>query len=57
MRGTRPGAQLEISLCRCDGGEEMERLTTAEPAVLAYVGEREGSEDLESGAAEFELAD
>ena len=38
-------APLVIALCRCDGGEEMARLTTSEPTVLAHVGLRETSED------------
>lgn len=50
-------ARLEISLCRCDGGEEMDRLTTSESAVLAYVGKRETSEDSDSASAEFRLAE
>ncbi|BAK36286.1 hypothetical protein MLP_32720 [Microlunatus phosphovorus NM-1] len=48
---------LVISLCRCDGGEEMDRLTTSEPAVLAYVGRRESSEDPAPETAARRLAD
>ena len=48
---------LVISLCRCDGGEEMDRLTTGESTVLAYVGRRETSEDPESETTKSELAD
>lgn len=48
---------LEIALCRCDGGEEMDRLTTGESTVLAYVGRRETSEDPESETTKSELAD
>lgn len=29
--------QAEVVLCRCDGGEEVERFTTADPAVMAWV--------------------
>ncbi len=29
----------EIALCRCDGGEEVERFTSTDPAVLAWVRE------------------
>lgn len=47
---------VEIALCRCDGGEEVDRLTTSEPAVLAYVGERETSEDPEPPPAASESA-
>ncbi len=28
---------VTIALCRCDGGEEVERMTSADPAVRAYV--------------------
>lgn len=31
---------LTLSLVTCDGGEEMEVLTSTEPAVLDHVGER-----------------
>lgn len=26
-----------VVLCRCDGGEDVERFTTADPAVIAWV--------------------
>lgn len=29
--------QAQVVLCRCDGGEEVERFTTADPAVAAWV--------------------
>jgi len=32
--------QVTISLCRCDGGEEQERLTSANPALAAWLGDR-----------------
>jgi hypothetical protein len=31
------GEQVTISLCRCDGGEEAERFTTADPQVRAHI--------------------
>ena len=34
----RDGRAL-ISLCRCDGGEEADRFTSADPEVLAYLEE------------------
>lgn len=37
----RPG-RVTIALLRCDGGEEMDRFTSADPAVLAHVGSRAG---------------
>ncbi|MEO6703630.1 MAG: hypothetical protein ABI140_10010 [Jatrophihabitantaceae bacterium] len=38
-----PGS-LTLSLCRCDGGEEVERLSSSEPELLALIGERNSSE-------------
>lgn len=32
-----------ISLCRCDGGEEVERFTSADPALLTFLSGRTGS--------------
>jgi hypothetical protein len=40
----RPGA-VTVSLCRCDGGEEADRLTSDDPALLAYLAGRDSSED------------
>lgn len=42
---SRTPARVTVALCRCDGGEEVERFTSADPAVLAYVDGR-----LDSGA-------
>lgn len=39
----RSPGRLTIALLRCDGGEEVERFTSTDPALLAYVGSREGS--------------
>jgi hypothetical protein len=36
---------LAIALLRCDGGELLERLVTADADVLAFVGTRERSSD------------
>lgn len=33
-------ARVTIALLRCDGGEEVERLTTTHPATLAFVASR-----------------
>lgn len=30
-------AGLTITLCRCDGGEEVARIVSADPALAAYV--------------------
>ena len=37
--------ELTIALCRCDGGEEVERFSSEDPEVLTYVGGRVSSED------------
>ncbi|MTB87354.1 hypothetical protein H9L21_06670 [Aeromicrobium senzhongii] len=29
--------RAEVVLCRCDGGEEVERFTTCDPTVMAWV--------------------
>ena len=36
---------ITIALLSCDAGEEMDRLSTADPDALAYVGGRERSDD------------
>jgi len=33
-----------ISLCRCDGGEEVQRLTSADPELIDWLGDRTDSE-------------
>lgn len=40
----RDAAGMTLSLRRCDGGEEVERLVSAEPALLAYVADRVSSD-------------
>lgn len=37
--------ELTISLRTCTAGEEVERLTSAEPDVIAHVSDRERSDD------------
>ena len=37
--------RVTVSLCRCDGGEEVERLSSSESALIAYLGQRRSSED------------
>ena len=32
--------QVTVSLCRCDGGEEVERLVSSDPALRTYVESR-----------------
>lgn len=37
--------QLEIALLTCSGGEDVDRMLTTDPAVLAYVGSRISDQD------------
>ena len=48
----RTSDALTLALCRCDGGEEVDRLTTTDPAVLGHVGVRASSEEPGAGAAD-----
>ena len=41
----RSAAGVEISLLTCDGGQEMDRLISADPAVLDFIGVRSGSDE------------
>jgi hypothetical protein len=41
--GSSP-AGLTVALCTCTGGEEVDRLTSSDPALAAYVDGRSGSE-------------
>jgi hypothetical protein len=33
----RTGTTVTVSLCRCDDGEEVERFTSDDPQLIAYV--------------------
>ena len=33
----RSDTTVTLALCRCDGGEEVDRFTSGEPSLLAYV--------------------
>lgn len=35
---------LVVALLRCDGGEEVHRFTSPDPALAAYIGDRETNE-------------
>ena len=37
------GARVTVSLCRCDGGEEVERLTSDDASVRAFLAGRTSS--------------
>ncbi|MFC9439569.1 hypothetical protein [Nocardia sp. NPDC057030] len=37
--------RITIGLFDCTGGQEIDRLTSADPALLCFVGDRRSSED------------
>lgn len=41
----RGASGVTVGLFQCDGGEEADRLFSADPRVLRYIGERSSSED------------
>lgn len=41
----RKGGAVTIALLRCDGGEEMERFTSDDPRLLAFIGDRRSSDE------------
>lgn len=41
----RSAIGLDIALLTCDAGEQVGRITSAEPDVLSYVGDRDSNED------------
>ncbi|BDZ45811.1 hypothetical protein [Naasia aerilata] len=41
----RAAGAVTVALCRCDGGEEVERFASSEPALLQLLGGRASSED------------
>lgn len=44
----RTPSKATVALCRCDDGEEVERFTTSDPGLLAFLGNRNSSEDPET---------
>ena len=42
---TRSEHTVTVSLCRCDDGEEVERLRSDDPAAVIMLGGRTGSDD------------
>lgn len=36
---------VTLSLCRCDGGEELQQLTSTNPELLEWLGDRTSSEE------------
>lgn len=41
----RTGEEIILALLTCDGGTEMDRITSSDPDLLALVGDRLSSED------------
>ena len=39
----RTGRSVTIGLLRCDGGEEVDRFTSDDPRLLAFIGDRRSS--------------
>jgi hypothetical protein len=44
VAGRRPGS-VTVALYQCTGGEEVDRLVSADPALIRYLGDRTSSED------------
>ncbi len=42
---SRSGTELRIALITCTGDEEMDRVISADPALVEFVGDRTSSED------------
>ncbi len=40
---SRTPSRIEIALLTCTGGEEVDRLRSSDPELLAFVGDRTGS--------------
>jgi len=41
----RSTASVTVSLCRCDGGEEVDRFFSSDGELLTYLADRRSSED------------
>lgn len=48
---SRSGGRTEVSLLTCDAGEEMDRLTSSDPALRDFVGSRDGSDEPRLGSS------
>jgi hypothetical protein len=40
---SRRGRSVTVALLRCDGGEEVDRFTSDDPRLLAFIGDRQSS--------------
>jgi hypothetical protein len=41
----RKSGGVTVALLRCDGGEEVDRFTSDDPRLLAFIGDRQSSEE------------
>jgi hypothetical protein len=41
----RRPSQVTVALCQCDGGQEIERFTSGDPRLLAFLTGRSSNED------------
>ena len=41
----RTSSRVTVALLRCDGGEEVDRFTSDDPALLSFIGDRSTSEE------------
>lgn len=41
----RTGATVTVSMLTCDGGTEVDRITSGDPALLSFLGQRSSSEE------------
>jgi hypothetical protein len=44
---SRKDSSVTVALLRCDGGEEVDRFTADDPALLEYIGDRLSSAESE----------
>jgi hypothetical protein len=42
---SRADTSVTVGLLRCDGGEEVDRFTSDDPGLLAFIGDRTGSNE------------
>jgi hypothetical protein len=42
---SRKGDRVTVALLRCDGGEEVDRFTSDDPALVLFIGDRMSSEE------------
>ncbi len=42
---SRKRGEVTVALMRCDGGEEVDRFSSDDPRLLAFIGDRHSSEE------------